>query len=68
MLCDAFLVMFLFFPYFFGFSFGVSRDFLGLICPEQDLVKKVLWGVFRGLNTFLEGIWSPRVLQRKLLR
>ena len=22
--------------------------------------KKVLWGVFRGLNTFLEGIWSPR--------
>ena len=23
--------------------------------------KKVLWGVFRGLNTFLEGIWSPRV-------
>ena len=22
--------------------------------------KKVLWGVFRGLDTFLEGIWSPR--------
>ena len=22
--------------------------------------KKVLWGVFRGLSTFLEGIWSPR--------
>ena len=22
--------------------------------------KKVLWGVFRCLSTFLEGIWSPR--------
>ena len=22
--------------------------------------KKVLWCVFRGLNAFLEGIWSPR--------
>ena len=30
---------------------------LGLQMPS----KKVLWGVFRGLNTFLEGIWSPRV-------
>ena len=30
---------------------------LGLQIPS----KKVLWGVFRGLNTFLEGIWSPRV-------
>ena len=29
---------------------------LGLQIPS----KKVLWGVFRGLNTFLEGIWSPR--------
>ena len=34
------------------------RDFfLGLQTPS----KKVLWSVFRGLNTFLEGIWSPRV-------
>ena len=31
-------------------------DSLGLQIPS----KKVLWGVFRGLNTFLEGIWSPR--------
>ena len=23
--------------------------------------KKVLWGVFRRLNTFSEGSWSPRV-------
>ena len=23
--------------------------------------KKVVWGVLKGLNTFLEGIWSPRV-------
>ena len=30
---------------------------LGLQIPS----KKVLWSVFRGLNTFLEGIWSPRV-------
>ena len=28
---------------------------LGLQIPS----KNVLWGVFRGLNTFLEGIWSP---------
>ena len=31
---------------------------LGLQTPS----KKVLWGVFRGLSSFLEGIWSPRDL------
>ena len=30
----------------------------------QIPTKKVLWGVFRGLNTFLEGIWSPRGLTK----
>ena len=29
---------------------------LGLQTPS----KKVLWGAFRGLSTFLEGIWNPR--------
>ena len=42
------------------------HDSLGLQSPS----KKVLWVVFRGLSTCLEGIWSPRdqdfpFLQRK---
>ena len=36
---------------------GFEYVSLGLQIPS----KKVLWGVFRGLSTFLEGIWSPRV-------
>ena len=36
-----------------------------LLAPRAPSIpsKKVLWGVFRGLNTFLEGIWSPRGLK-----
>ena len=35
------------------------------VCPRApNTFKKVLWGVFRGLNTFLEGIWSPRVVEK----
>ena len=26
-----------------------------------QIPSKKVWGVFRGFNTFLEGIWSPRV-------
>ena len=29
--------------------------------PNTETKKVRSWGVFRGLNTFLEGIWSPRV-------
>ena len=28
--------------------------------PNTKTKKVRNWGVFRGLNTFLEGVWSPR--------
>ena len=44
--------------FFGGFFINQPKSIpLGLQIPS----KKVLWGVFRGLSTFLEGIWSPRV-------
>ena len=52
--------MFLFFLVFLGVLEKHSmKDSLTL--GLQTPFKKVLWGVFRGLNTFLEGVWSPRV-------
>ena len=47
----------MFFFFFWGGGVCVYKSkTIGLQIPS----KKVLWGVFRGLNTFLEGIWSPR--------
>ena len=38
----------------------IVNQTLGLQIPS----KKVLWGVFWGLNTSLEGIWSPREMKQ----
>ena len=38
------------------------------MAPNTETKKVRSWGVFRGKNTFLEGIWSPRVVIKTNLK